>query len=324
MKNISSPIHPIYTPLSENKGSFEILECYPGYGATIGNALRRVLLSSLEGAAVTAVKIKGISHEFATINGVMEDAVQIILNLKKVRFKLFSDEPIKLTLKFKGEGKVTAKDIKTTSKVEVVNTDQLIATVTDKKAEIEMVLEISKGLGYVPVEQQEREGKEIGMIAVDAIFTPMRRVNYIVENMRVGKRTDYDKVTVDIETDGTITPEEAFMKSVEILINQFKSLQELGKLEKVSKKSEEKKDAAAEIEEPAPQIADPMEKLVTDLKPLSTRTLNVLQANNIHKVGDIASYSENEILDLEGMGGKGVREIKKAIGEFGLTLKAQI
>src|SRR3989338_8422672 len=186
MQTITSPQTPRYTALGKNYGKFEILGCYPGYGTTLGNALRRVLLSSLDGAAAKSVKIKGVAHEFSTISGVMEDVVQIILNLKQVRFKLHGEEAVKITLKSKGEGVVTAAAIKTPSSVEIINPDQVIAT--------------------------------------DAIYTPVRRVNYEIENMRVGKRTDYDKITLEVVTDGSITPVEAFEKSVAILVSQFSSL----------------------------------------------------------------------------------------------------
>ncbi|HBI34498.1 MAG TPA: DNA-directed RNA polymerase subunit alpha [Candidatus Moranbacteria bacterium] len=320
MQIVSLPQKPKYTPIDENSGKFEIMGCYPGYGMTLGNALRRVLLASLEGAAVTSVKIKGVSHEFSTLDGVMEDAVQIILNLKKIRFKMHSEEPVKVSLKFKGEGKVTAKEIKCPSSVEVVNTDQIIATVTDKKVEFEMELEISRGLGYVPIDQQDRPEKEIGVIAIDAVYTPIRRVNYEVENMRVGKRTDYNKITLDIVTDGSITPEEAFKKAVVILVEQFSVLGGIEMVEEV--KEVEAKEAVIVEEKAAEQEAvDPLKIKVTELKNLSTRTLNVLEASKIVKIKDIAKLNEEGLLALEGMGDKGVKEIKKAIGEFGITLK---
>ncbi|MBP7060710.1 MAG: DNA-directed RNA polymerase subunit alpha [Candidatus Moranbacteria bacterium] len=232
MQTINSPQQPKVTELALNHSKFEILGCHPGYGTTLGNALRRVVLSSLAGAAARSVKIKGVSHEFSTIDGVMEDVVQIILNLKQVRFKLHGgeeNEVVKVSLKHKGEGVVTAASIKTTSNIEVVNPDQVIATVTDKKTELEMEIEVDRGLGYVPVESRERDDeREIGVIAIDAIYTPVKRVNYEVENMRVGKRTDYDKITLEIVTDGSITPTEAFEKSVNILVGQFTSLSQLG------------------------------------------------------------------------------------------------
>ena len=316
---MSLPQKPKCTATDESSARFEILGCYPGYGMTVGNALRRVLLSSLEGAAVTAVKIKGISHEFSTMDGVMEDAVQIILNLKKIRFKMHSDEPIKVSLKHKGEGKVTAREIKCPSSVEVVNGDQLIATVTDKKVEFEMELEITKGLGYVPIEQQQRDEKEIGVIAIDAVYTPIRRVNYEVENMRVGKRTDYNKVTLDVVTDGSITPKEAFEEAVQILISQFSALSEFE-----APVQEAVIEEAPVQEEPKQQVEekeDPMQIRVADLKNLSTRTINVLEENNIVKVKDIVNYDEEGLKALSGMGDKGIKEIKKSIGEFGFTLK---
>lgn len=237
MQQIALPSKPKYTEIAQNHGKFEIGGCYPGYGSTLGNALRRVLLSSLPGAAARSVKIKGVSHEFSTIPGVMEDAVQIILNLKQVRFRSHSDEPVTVTLKSKGEGVVTGKDIKCPSSVEVVNPDQIIATVTDKKTELEMDIVVDRGLGYVAVESREDEEREIGEIAIDAIYTPVKRVNYEVENMRVGKRTDYDKITLEVMTDGTLSPEEAFHQSVTILVEQFSVL--LGKdvVEEETKKS---------------------------------------------------------------------------------------
>jgi DNA-directed RNA polymerase subunit alpha len=253
---ISVPQQPKVTVLGENHSKFEILGCYPGYGATIGNAVRRVLLSSLEGAAARSVKIKGVSHEFASIPGVMEDAVQILLNLKQLRFRLHGDETVKVSLKAKGEGEVKASDIKVPSSVEVVNPNHVIATLTDKKAEFEMELEIGKGIGYVPVEAREHEEREIGMIALDAIYTPVRRVNYEVENMRVGKRTDYDKVSIEVVTDGSIAPEEAFSKAVEILVGQFSAIRtetasasesvEEDKPKKKAAKKSSKKDEAEE------------------------------------------------------------------------------
>jgi DNA-directed RNA polymerase subunit alpha len=246
MQIITSPQKPKYTSIGANHGKFEILGCYPGYGTTLGNALRRVLLSSLDGAAAKSVKIKGVSHEFSTIPGVMEDVVQIILNLKQVRFRLHSDEAVKITLKSKGEGVVTASAFKTSSDVEVVNGDQVIATLSDKKTEFEMEVEVDKGVGYVPVESREEEDRELSVIAIDSIYTPVKRVNYEIENMRVGKRTDYDKVTLEVVTDGSISPVEAFEKSVAILVSQFSSLTEVEgdievKKEAVTEEVKEKK-----------------------------------------------------------------------------------
>ncbi|RLF36175.1 MAG: DNA-directed RNA polymerase subunit alpha [Thermoplasmata archaeon] len=230
--NILLPNPPKVIKKGENRAIFEIENCYPGYGMTLGNALRRVLLSSLPGAAIVGVKIKGVNHEFSTIPHVLEDVIQIILNLKQIRFKLYTDEPVKLTLKAKGEKEVKASDIKLTSDVEIVNKDAHIATLTDKKAELEMEIEVEKGLGYVPVEQRKKEKLSVGYIAVDAIFSPIKKVNYEIENMRVGDRTDFNRLKVDIETDGSITPEEAFQKAVNILVDCFKVLIEEERTEK--------------------------------------------------------------------------------------------
>lgn len=324
MRTISLPRKPKYISTGENSGKLVIEGCHPGYGTTLGNALRRVLLSSLDGAAATSLKIKGVSHEFSTVDGVMEDVVQIILNLKKVRFRMFSQESVKVSVKHKGEGEVTAKMIKCPSSVEVINGDQVLANLTSKDAELDMEIEINHGIGYVPVEQSEKDEKEIGVITVDAIYTPIKRVNYEIENMRVGKRTDFDKITLEIITDGSVTPEEAFMKANKILIDQFAALSEIYSNEDMEK--EEKisgKEEIAVIEEikEKEEIQDPKKVKVEDLKSISTRTLNVLQQNKIAKVSDILKLTEADLKNLEGMGDKGVKEVKKIIGGYGLTLK---
>jgi DNA-directed RNA polymerase subunit alpha len=328
MIKVSTPKKPNYIEIKENMAKIEIDGCYPGYGTTLGNAIRRTLLSSLPGAAVTSVKIKGVSHEFSTLPGVLEDVIQIILNLKKVRFRVHKDEPIKLTLKEKGAKKITAAQIQCPSDAEVINKDMPIAEITDKKSELEMEIEVQRGLGYVPVEQQEREKKEIGLIAIDAIFTPVRRVNYTVENTRVGKRTDYDKITLEIETDGTISPKDAFEKAMKIIIEQFEAVsafeKEAEKEEKKLKLEEaaEKESQVAQMEAPSqPDSADITAKRVETIA-FSTRTANVLEKNKIETVADLVKLSEEELMGLDGMGGKGAKEIKKAIGNFGLTLKS--
>ena len=210
-----------------SKTTFEISPLMPGYGATIANPLRRVLLSSLEGAAITSVKIKSIDHEFSSIPGVLEDVIEVILNIKKIRFKLHGDGPVKLTLDVKGERAVTAADIKLTSDVELINEDQHIATITDKKIGLSMELEVEKGTGYVPVEQRQKEKLAIGVIAVDAIFSPVKVVNFKIENVRVGQRIDFNKVVMEIETDGSVEPEEALKKASEILMEHFKLISDV-------------------------------------------------------------------------------------------------
>lgn len=209
---------------TNKEGVFEIEGLYAGYGLTVGNALRRVLLSSLTGSAITQVKIKGIEHEFSTIPGVLEDVVEITLNLKKVRFRFYATEPQILTLKVKGERKVTAADIKINAQVEVINPDSHIATLTNKNAELEMEITVEKGSGYVSVEARKTEKLPIKTIAIDAIFTPVIKVNFNIENMRVGERTDFNRLKILIETDGSISPSSALHKSCNILKDHFEKI----------------------------------------------------------------------------------------------------
>ena len=218
---IQLPTEPKIISKAENKAVFEIGPLYPGYGMTIGNTLRRVLISSLDGAAITSIKIKGVDHEFSAISGVLEDVIEIILNLKKVRLKVFKDEPVIVMLRAKGEGPVTAANIESNADVEIVNEDQHIATITDKKTEFEVELTVEKGTGYVPADQGQKEKLGVGKIAIDGIFTPVKNVNFTVENIRIGQRTDYNKVLLDVETDGSISPEEALKKASQILIDHF-------------------------------------------------------------------------------------------------------
>ena len=222
MENIPLPTKFEVKNISPNEATITIEPCYPGYGTTIGNALRRVLLSSLPGSAIVAVKISGITHEFSTIENVKEDVVEIILNLKRIRLKLHEVKETKLILKVKGEKEVTAKDIKATSEVEIVNPESHIATLTNKSAELEMEIYISSGRGYLPVENMEIKKLELGVIAIDAIFTPIKNVNFDVENVRVGQITNYDKLTLGIKTDGTIKSGEALKFAAEILVDHFK------------------------------------------------------------------------------------------------------
>ena len=203
-------------------GVYEIEGLYPGYGHTLGNSLRRIILSSLPGAAITQLKIDGVLHEFSTVSGVKEDVITLILNLKKVRFKMLTDEPQTIKLSVKGVKSVTAKDIEASGLVEVLNPDQFICEVTDKNATLHIELRVEIGLGYLPKEAIQKEKVEIGMIAVDAAFTPIRRVNYEVETMRVGDRTDYNRLKITIETDGTLDPRTALENAIEVMIHQLK------------------------------------------------------------------------------------------------------
>ncbi len=206
---------------SAKEGVFEVEGLYSGYGLTLGNALRRVLLSSLPGAAVTQFKINGVNHEFSTIEGVKEDVVEIGLNLKKVRFRIHTDEPQVLTLRVKGQKSVTAADIKTNSQVDLIMPDAHIATLTSKDAELDMEITVEKGLGYLPVEARKNEKLSIGVIALDALFSPVTKVNFNVENMRVGERADYNRLRLLVETDGSITPSAALRKASNILQDHF-------------------------------------------------------------------------------------------------------
>jgi len=207
-----------------NKGVFEIEGLFTGYGLTLGNALRRTLLSSLPGAAVTELKIKGVSHEFSTLPGIKEDMIELCLNFKKLRLRMHADEPQVLTLKVKGEKVVTAADIKTNSQVEIINPKEVLATLTSKDAELDMEIRIERGLGYSPVESRKEARLAIGIVAIDAIFTPVLRVNYTVEDMRVGERTDYNRLRLEIETDGSISPSAALHKAANVLKDHFEKV----------------------------------------------------------------------------------------------------
>jgi DNA-directed RNA polymerase subunit alpha len=206
------------------KGVFEVEGLYTGYGLTVGNALRRTLLSSLPGAAITQVKIKSVNHEFSTLPGVQEDMLELTLNMKRIRFRSFSDEPQVLLLKVKGEKEVTAVDIKTNSEVEVITPEAHIATLTEKNAELDMEITVERGLGYSPVDMRKMEKLGVGVIAIDALFSPVLSVNYTVENMRVGEKTDYNRVRFELETDGTVSPSSAMHKAASILKDHFEKL----------------------------------------------------------------------------------------------------
>lgn len=225
MENFSLPTHiEIIKDKDPRKATLVVEPCYPGYGTTVGNALRRVLLSSLSGAAVTGVKIAGVDHEFSTIPHVKEDVVQIILNLKQLRLKVHSSETVRLTLEASGEREVTAADIASSADVEIINSDLHIAELTDKDAKLQMEIFVRQGRGYVPIEEREAEEKEIGVIQIDSVFTPVRSVGYRVEDVRVGQKTNFDKLTLTIETDGTTEPAEAVRQATQILLDHFGQL----------------------------------------------------------------------------------------------------
>jgi len=211
----------------KNCAVFKVEKLYPGYGTTLGNSLRRVLLSSIEGAAVTKMRIAGVQLEFSTIPGVLESALEIMLNLKKLRFKMIGKEPQKAFLEVKGEKEVKGKDFQLPAQLELVNKDCHIATLTSKSAKLEMEIVVEKGIGYLPREERLKEEKEIGVILVDAIFSPIKRVALNVEKMRVEKRTDFEKLILEVETDGTITPKDAFLRACDILISHYSNLKEI-------------------------------------------------------------------------------------------------
>ncbi|MFC1721329.1 DNA-directed RNA polymerase subunit alpha [Patescibacteria group bacterium] len=318
VNTIDLPSKVEFSDLGDRKGTLVIEPLFPGYGTTIGNALRRVLLSSLPGAAVTAVKIKGVDHEFSTIPEVEEDVVEIILNLKKLRMKIHSDQPIKLTLQKEGKGKVTAKDIKVPSDIEISTPDLEIANLTSDKAKLDMEITTQAGRGYVPVEQREKDKLDIGTIAVDAIFSPIRSVSFQVENIRVGQMTDYDKITMSIRTDGTLTPKEAVDQAASILVDHF------GLFTDVRKKKTEVKVEKVEPEKIGEEKTDTIlgenDEAVEELK-LSTRTTNALYSAGLKTLGEVIGRNEQELLDLPGFGETALKEIKKLLKKRGLELK---
>ena len=295
---------------------YEIDGLYPGYGHTLGNSLRRIILSSLPGAAITSVKIDGVSHEFSVMDGVTEDVITILLNLKKVRIAMTTDEAQTLSLKVKGVAEVTAKDIKTSGQIEILNPDLVLAHITDKNTELSMEITVEKGLGYVSKEVLQKNRVDIGTITLDAVFSPIKRVNYEVENMRIGDRTDFNRLRIGIETDGTMTPHDALEKSIEMMINQLKAI--------IGFKEEEMPEAqpAADAEATEKKELDP-EFLKTRIESLnlSARTMNALTGANIRTMGGLVRKKEKDITDIEGLGTKGVIEIKKMLAEYGVTLK---
>ena len=318
--NIILPSKPKIIKEDDFSGVYEIDGLYPGYGHTLGNSLRRIILSSLPGAAVTSVKIDGVPHEFSTIDGVKEDVITILLNIKKVRFVLATDEPQIVTVTAKGVGEVTAGDIQGAGQVEVLNKDQHIATLTDKNASLAIEMKVEKGLGYVPKEVLQKDKVETGTISLDAAFTPIRRVNYEVEGMRVGDRTDYNRLKISIETDGTITPREALEKSIDIMIQQLKAI--VGFKEELAEAGSEELDAAPESAEDEKKEIDPdILKTRIDTLELSTRTLNALSDANIRTVGGLVRKKESDLLAIEGLGKKAVEEIKAVLDRLGVALK---
>jgi len=315
-----------------NKGTYEISGLHAGYGYTLGNSLRRIILSSIPGAGVTSIKIAGVPHEFSKITGVKEDVITILLNLKKLRFKMNTDEPQTAKISVNGPADVTAKDIKVSSQVEILNRDEHIATLTSKEAKLDVELTIEKGLGYAPREELRKDKVGVGSIVLDAVFTPIKRVNYEVENMRVGERTDYNRLRISIETDGSITPAEALQESIKMMITHLKAIvgfkeeeEETAKKEseapaKKGKEGSKKKEADESKGEEAPEDKEALKTRVEDLE-LSARTINILSEAGIRTLGGLAKKKEADLMEIEGVGKKMIQEIGKALNNFGLALK---
>ena len=300
---------------SDTFGRFMIEPFERGFGTTIGNSLRRVLLSSLEGASVTAIKIKGAEHEFSSLPGVMQDVTDIVLNIKGLVVKMEGDEPKTLTVAATGPGDVTADMIEGDPAVTIVNKDQIICTLTDK-VDFEMELRVGKGRGYVPASEQynRTEDQEVGLIPTDAIYSPVLRVRYKVEETRVGQRTNYDKLVMDIWTNGTLTPEMAMVEGAKILrkhLNPFVQYFELGQ-ERVS---EEAAKAAGVDEELIRKLNMPIHEL-----DLSVRASNCLESARIQTVADLVSKSDADLLKVRSFGRTSLREVKKKLNDIGLDL----
>ncbi len=313
--SIALPSKPRVVSEAEFEGVYEIDGLYPGYGHTLGNSLRRIVLSSLPGAAVTSVKIEGVEHEFSTIPGIREDVVTILLNLKKLRFEILTDEPQTISLSIKGPKKVSGGDLSLPGQVRLLNPNSYIAEITDK-TELKAEFHVSRGLGYVPREAHKKDRVEIGEISVDAIFSPIRRVNYEVENMRVGDRTDFNRLRISIETDGTLTPKAALEQSIEIMITQLKAIVGFREEPQSEVLGKEASGAAA----PVIDSTEAMKTRVEDLE-LSSRTISALEKANIRTVGGLARKKEADLVDIEGLGPKSIQEIKRALANFGIVLK---
>lgn len=305
-KVIHNPALANIEEISSTIATFDVEPLHAGYGNTLGNSLRRVLLSSIEGAAVVAFRIEGASHEFATIAGIKEDVVDIMLNIKNIRLRVHSDEPIELRLEKKGAGTITAGDIKTTADVDVINPEQVIATIDDPKKSVVIDLVVESGRGYRTIEESSAKRIHSDMIAVDAIFSPVLRVRYKVDSTRVGQETNLDKLLITIETDGSLTPRQAFEEAAAILVNQYTAL------------------AGSTVIEAAPALGqtddDETNELNTSIEELNltARTANALINNEIRTVHDLVTLSEQDLRELKGFGSKALDEVKDKLAELEL------
>ncbi|MEK7610158.1 MAG: DNA-directed RNA polymerase subunit alpha [Patescibacteria group bacterium] len=329
--NIILPSKPKIIFEGDNRGVYEIEGLYPGYGQTLGNSLRRIVLSSMIGVAITSLRVEGAPHEFSTLEGVKEDVLAIILNLKQVRFKMEGDEPQIVTLAIKGAREVMAADIKLPGQVEVMNPKQYITTMTNKTAELKMELTLEKGIGYLPKEMVRRDKTDIGTVVLDAAFSPIRRVGYEVENMRVGDRTDYNRLRINIETDGLVEPREALEKSIEIMIHQLKAIVGFKEDRPIKPLLDvvENTDGASGVTETVMDLPDGLaddkkeEILKTRIEnlELSTRTLKALAAAGIRTLGGLARKKESDLEEVGGLGGKGIEEIRAVLSQHDMVLK---
>lgn len=316
---ISLPSKPEIVEENGNRAVIEIAGLYPGYGHTIGNNMRRVMLSSLKGYALTSIKIESAGHEFTTLEGVMEDIVELTLNIKQMRFLLHDEGPFTINLAVTGEREVTGKDFSLPSQVELMTPDIHIATLTSKKARLSIEATVESGRGYVPVEARSKDKVEVGTIALDAAFSPVRHVNYEVKNMRVGDRTDYHLLRFVIETDGSISPRDAFMSAAEILTDQFAALRD-GFAEVVPPVAAAKTASLREVAGADDGQNTAARVKLDDIK-LSSRTLNALREAGVKTVAGLARKRGSALGEIEGIGEKGIQEIKKALGNLGITLK---
>ncbi len=291
---------------SATSATFDIEPLHAGYGNTLGNSLRRVLLSSIEGGAIVAFRIEGASHEFTTVKGIKEDVVDIMLNLKNVRLRVHSDEPVELRLEKKGAGVVTAGDIKTTADVEVINPEQIIATIDDAKASVLIDLVAESGRGYRTIEDSSVQRIHSDMIAIDAIFSPVLRVRYKVDSTRVGQETNLDKLLLSIETDGSLTPREAFEQAAAVLVNQYTALAGSTSVESAPALGQDVDDESNELNTPIEELN------------LTARTANALVNNDIRTVHDLVTLSEQDLRELKGFGSKALDEVKDKLAELEL------
>ncbi|OGL23412.1 DNA-directed RNA polymerase subunit alpha [Candidatus Saccharibacteria bacterium RIFCSPHIGHO2_01_FULL_46_30] len=291
---------------SATSATFAIEPLHAGYGNTLGNSLRRVLLSSIEGAAIVAFRIEGATHEFTTVAGVKEDVVDIMLNLKNVRLKVHSDQPIELRLEKKGAGVVTAADIKASADVEIVNPDQVIATIDDPKKSLIIDLVVESGRGYRTIEDSSISRLHSDMIALDAVFSPVLRVRFKVDSTRVGQETNLDKLLLTVETDGSITPREAFEEAAAILVNQYTALAGSTTVEAAPALGQSNEEEASELNTPIEELN------------LTARTANALVNNEIRTVHDLVTLTEQDLRELKGFGSKALDEVKDKLAELEL------